>query len=74
MKFISANVVVDEQTGAPYYKVRLDIPGAQLSRLNGQTLIPGMPIEVFMKTRERSAFNYLTKPLLDQINRAFREE
>ncbi|MEM7215409.1 MAG: HlyD family type I secretion periplasmic adaptor subunit [Pseudomonadota bacterium] len=71
---ISANVVVDEQTGLPFYKVRLSVPPEELERLQGLQLIPGMPVEAFIKTRDRTALNYLVKPLLDQINRAFREE
>lgn len=71
---ISANVVVDEQTGAAFYKVRVGVSDEELARLNGQQLIPGMPVEAFIKTRERTALNYLIKPLLDQVNRAFREE
>ena len=71
---ISANVVVDEQTGAAFYKVKLGVSEKELARLNGQQLIPGMPVEAFIKTRERTALNYLIKPLLDQVNRAFREE
>jgi len=71
---ISANVVVDEQTGAAFYKVRVGVSDEELARLNGLQLIPGMPVEAFIKTRERTALNYLVKPLLDQVNRAFREE
>ncbi|MEM7070065.1 MAG: HlyD family type I secretion periplasmic adaptor subunit [Pseudomonadota bacterium] len=74
VKGVSADVVVDEQTGLTFYKIRLGVSENELSRLNDQPLIPGMPVEVFIKTRERTAFNYLTKPLIDQINRAFREE
>ena len=71
---ISANAVLDEQTGAPFYKVHLSVSPAELSRLGGLALIPGMPVEVFFTTRERTVLNYLVKPLLDQVNRAFREE
>jgi len=74
VKGISANVVVNEQSGIPFYKVRLGVTEEELARLNGQQLIPGMPVEAFIKTRDRSALNYLIKPLQDQVNRAFREE
>lgn len=74
VKGISANVVVDEQSGASFYKVQLGVSNEELARLNGQQLIPGMPVEAFIKTKDRSALNYLIKPLLDQVNRAFREE
>jgi len=71
---ISANVVVDEQSGVPFYKVKVGVSQTELARLNGQQLIPGMPVETFIKTRDRTALNYLIKPLLDQFNRALREE
>lgn len=74
LKTISANVVVNEQTGQSYYKVRIAIPDTELALLGGQTLISGMPVEAFIKTKDRTALNYLIKPLMDQINRAFREE
>ena len=74
VKGISANVVVNENTGQSFYKVRISVPPEELARLGGQPLVPGMPVEAFVKTREQTALNYLLKPLSDQINRAFREE
>ena len=74
IKGISPNVVINEQTGVSFYKIRLTVPKSELARLKGQILIPGMPVEAFIKTRERTALNYLVKPLMDQINRAFREQ
>lgn len=74
VKGISPNVVVNEQTGISFYKIRLKVTKFELALLKDQKLIPGMPVEVHIKTRERTALNYLIKPLLDQINRAFREE
>ncbi len=74
IKTISANSIEDPQTGIPYFKVNIKIPSDQISRLKGQKLIPGMPVEAFVKTRERTALNYLLKPLLDQIQHSFREE
>jgi HlyD family secretion protein len=71
---ISANVVVDDRTGFPFYKVRLSVEDSEVERLNDQPLIPGMPVETYIKTDDRTALNYLIKPLLDQISRAFREE
>ncbi|MBL4806490.1 MAG: HlyD family type I secretion periplasmic adaptor subunit [Rhodobacteraceae bacterium] len=71
---ISANVMVDEQSGMPFYTVRINVPDEELARLKGQPLIPGMPVEAFVKTKNRTALNYLVKPLLDQVNRSFKEE
>ena len=74
IKTISANSIENLQTGIPYFKVNIRIPADQLSRLDGQQLVPGMPVEAFIKTRDRTALNYLMKPLLDQVKHAFREE
>lgn len=71
--FVSANRTVEEQTGAAYFKVRIAIPPAQLRKLGNLKLKPGMPVETFIQTGNRTMLNYLTKPLSDQLMRAFRE-
>ena len=65
---------MDEKTDAAFYKVNLILKQDQIAKLKGQRLIPGMPVEAFIQTRKRTVFSYLTKPLTDQIARAFREE
>ncbi|NRA87910.1 MAG: HlyD family type I secretion periplasmic adaptor subunit, partial [Rhizobiales bacterium] len=74
IKNISANVIQDQTTGALYYQVIVHISEAELSKITELKLIPGMPAEVFIKTKDRTALNYLIKPFGDQLNRAFREE
>lgn len=74
VKLISPDAVTDQNTGMRFYRVLVQIPAEQLKLLKGEVLIPGMPAEVFIKTRDRTALNYLVKPLSDQISRAFREE
>jgi len=49
------------------------IPEAELARLNGRKLVPGMPAEVFIKTGERTLASYILKPMHDQMQRALRE-
>jgi HlyD family secretion protein len=65
--------VTDQRTGQSYYRVRLTVPPKDLALLGDVELIPGMPIEAFLETGERSVLSYLTKPLMDQLTRAFRE-
>ena len=65
--------VTDPTTGQSYYRVGLSVPPEGLAMLGNVDLIPGMPIEAFLETGERSVLNYLTKPLMDQLSRAFRE-
>lgn len=71
---IAADLIQNPQTGEAWYSTRIHIPEAELDRLKGLTLLPGMPVEAYIKTGERSAMSYLIKPLFDQINRAMRED
>lgn len=70
---ISADLLRDEATGVQYYKVRLKIPEAELNKLAGKSLVPGMPVETFIQTDERTVMSYLLKPIRDQISHAMRE-
>lgn len=71
---IAADLTIDERTGMTYYLVRISASPEELAKLDGLTLVPGMPAEAMIKTGDRTALSYLVKPLSDQINRAFREE
>lgn len=70
---MSADVFTDEVTGMSYYEVKLIPKDGEAEKLGGQVLLPGMPVEAFIKTGERSPLNYLAKPLTDYFTRAFRE-
>ncbi|PCI04279.1 MAG: hypothetical protein COB78_08115 [Hyphomicrobiales bacterium] len=74
MKNISPNSVINPQTGMPFYKVMIEVAPVELAKLNGQKLVPGMPVEAFIQTKQRSPLNYLAKPLLDQMRHVGREE
>jgi HlyD family secretion protein len=69
---VSADLVEDEKTDERYYSARIVIPQPDLQRL-GLKLTPGMPVEAFIRTEDRTVVSYLTKPLGDQIAKAFRE-
>jgi HlyD family secretion protein len=71
---VSADAHADERTGANYYVVRIAIPDEQRARLGSLKLLPGMPVEVFIKSKERTVISYLVKPLSDQMQRALCEE
>src|SRR3954449_8698295 len=71
---VSADVSQDAKTGATFYTIRMHVPEAELARLNGLRLVPGMPVESFIQTGERTAISYLIKPLQDQIAKAWREK
>ena len=71
---IAADLTYDERTAMSWYLVRISVAPEELGRLDGLTLVPGMPSEALIQTGERTALSYLVKPLTDQFNRAFREE
>ncbi len=71
---IAADLSTDEKTGLSFYLVRIAVPHAELVKLGGLALVPGMPAEAMIRTGERTALSYLVKPLSDQIARAFKEE
>ena len=58
----------------PYFLVRISMSLDELARLNGLKLVPGMPVEAFIRTDERTMLSYFFKPLTDQARRAFREK
>jgi HlyD family secretion protein len=70
---ISADVSPDQRTGQNFYTARVAIAADQLARLGNVKLLPGMPAEIFARTYDRNVLSYFTKPLTDQIVRAFRE-
>lgn len=71
---ISADAFQDEQSQVSYYRAQVELLPGQLDRLPaGLTLLPGMPVEAFIRTEERSPFDYLAKPIADYFARAFRE-
>jgi HlyD family type I secretion membrane fusion protein len=63
----------DPATGQEHYIAYVQLAEDELARLSGIRLLPGMPVEVFVSTQERTAVSYLVKPFTDQINRSFRE-
>lgn len=72
--YISAERIADEKSGQVYYKTTVEVNPGELRKLGSLKLMPGMPVEVFFRTGERSLISYITKPLRDQFARAFREE
>ena len=71
---ISADVISDQQNGGSFYLVRIEISQKEMKRLPSSELQPGMPAEVMIQTGERTALQYLTQPIIDSMNRAWREE
>ena len=71
---VSADVGTDQRTGQSYYTIRVSLPPAEVARLGHYVkIIPGMPVEAFVLTGDRTMFSYLMKPFSDQLMRSFRE-
>jgi len=71
---VSPDVTTDQRTGQSYYTIRVSMPPEEVARLGDVKLIPGMPVEAFVQTGDRTLISYLMKPLSDQLMRAFREK
>ena len=71
---LAAEISTDQQTGMTFYTARISVAADELSKLGKKRLVPGMPVEGFIQTGDRTALSYLAKPFSDQMNRAFREE
>lgn len=70
---VSADALTDPQTGVTYYGADVQLAEGEGDRLGDQVLLPGMPVEIFLQTGERSPMAYLVKPFTDYFSRAFRE-
>jgi HlyD family secretion protein len=71
---VSADAERDERSGRSFYTVRLSLPPEEIRRLGDVKLVPGMPVEIFIKIGDRTVLSYLVKPISDQIMHAFREK
>ncbi|MBH5370142.1 HlyD family type I secretion periplasmic adaptor subunit [Bradyrhizobium glycinis] len=71
---VSPDVTTDQRTGQGYYTIRVSMPPEEIARLGEVKMIPGMPVEAFVQTGDRTMLSYLMKPLHDQLMRAFREK
>jgi HlyD family secretion protein len=70
---ISGDIVQDQKSGATYYLVHIAIPTGEIARLKNLKLVPGIPVDAFIQTGDRTVISYLVKPFRDQVEKAFRE-
>lgn len=72
---IAPDVSMDQITREQYFGVRIVIPKTEFGKLpKSTTLLPGMPVDAFIKTEDRTILSYLVQPFTDQLSRAFRED
>ncbi len=71
---VSADAFTDERTGISYYRAEIVLLEGETEKLpQGATLIPGMPVQAFIRTNDRTPLAYLIKPFADYFAKAFRE-
>jgi HlyD family secretion protein len=71
---VAPDIVEDERTQQAYYRAEISPKEGELAKLNEQELLPGMPVEIYIRTGERTPLNYMVKPIADYFNRAMRED
>ncbi|SFD02262.1 HlyD family secretion protein [Tropicimonas isoalkanivorans] len=70
---VSADAFRDERTMRSYYRAEIELNEGEIEKLEGREIIPGMPVEAYIRTVDRSPMAYLLKPFTDYFNKAFRE-
>lgn len=71
---VTADRLVDEKTGQPYFKLYAMATAEGVQKIKHEKVRPGMPVEVFVKTGERTMLNYIIRPMVDRAHSALREE
>ena len=73
--FVSADRLVDERNGAPYYKMKTKVTPEGMKKIAQlqMQVRPGMPVDLFIKTGERTMMNYLLKPIFDRTKSSLNE-
>ena len=71
--WVSADVLIEPKQNMPYFRALIEVTPQGLVNLKKHEIRAGMPAEIFIRTGERTAMNYLFKPMLDRIHRALTE-
>lgn len=71
---VSADRLVDEKSGQPYYKLRAKVAPEGMKMVDNLHIRPGMPVDLFVKTGERTMLNYILKPIFDHLRMSLTEE
>jgi HlyD family secretion protein len=70
---VSADALADDRTGVTYFRTEISIDAKTLQDLGAGGIVPGMPVEAFFRTADRTPLSYLLKPFTDYFRSAFRE-
>jgi len=74
LTLVSADRLVNDRTGTPYYRVRAKVTPKGMKLLKNLDIKPGMPVEVFVNAGQRSMLSYLLKPIIDRAHTSMTEE
>jgi len=74
LSFLSADRLLNDRTGTPYYRVRAKVTPQGMKLLKNLNVKPGMPVEVFVNAGQRSMLSYLLKPIIDRAHTSMTEE
>ena len=74
LRSISADRLIEEHTGEPYFLAKVEIDPLELERIAPDIeLSPGMPADVMILTGERTILDYLIRPFTESLTKSFRE-
>lgn len=74
LRNVSADRLVDERTGEPYFLAQVHVPAGALDEIPGEIeMVAGMPADVMILTGERTVFDFVLKPFADSLRLSFRE-
>jgi membrane fusion protein, type I secretion system len=73
VSYVSGDRLTDQRTGEPYYTAHIEVPPQALAAAGNLRLQAGMPAELYIRTDERTALDYLLAPVTDYVRRALRE-
>lgn len=75
--YVSADSLPEDRrgqvAGGDFYVARIRLDANEAAALRTFSPTPGMPAEVYIKTTERTFFEYIVKPIRDSMTRSFRE-
>jgi len=70
---VSADAFTDDATGMSYYRAEIELNPGEMEKVGDQPIIPGMPVEAYIRTDDRTPLSYIVKPFTDYLNKALRE-
>jgi protease secretion system membrane fusion protein len=71
---VSADRFVNEETAEPFYTLKAQVAPEGMKMISDLQIRSGMPVELFVKTGERTMMNYILKPILDHLKMSMAEE